>query len=194
MKQVAGSSPKHPHQVLSLSQRTVQTQEGQKHLQQVLQSTQPLVTSVKNPARFQIPTRHSAKSTILSHRQLAKKFRKQNESLELQYVKRNNGHLYQRTLRQQHLLKKHEMLKDKYHNELNTKPIIRNHTLFEDDLFNEHNEEEEIGKEAEILILEDKDPWKADDKMLNAGKREEQLLKVKQNGESNGEIVEGKAK
>jgi hypothetical protein len=83
MKQVARSSPKHPHQVLSLSQRTVQTQEGQKHLHQVLQSTQPLVTSVTNPARFQIPIRHRAKPTILNHRQLTKKFRKQNESLEL---------------------------------------------------------------------------------------------------------------
>ena len=106
---MAGSAPKHPHQVLSLSQRTVQTQEGQKHLHQVLQSTQPLATSVTNPTRFQIPTRHRAKPTILSQRQLAKKFRKQNESLELEYVRRNNGHLHHRTLRQQHLFKQHEM-------------------------------------------------------------------------------------
>ena len=79
---------------------------------------------------------------------------------------------------------------------MNTKPIIRNPALFEGNLFNEHNEEEFIGKEAEPLTLEAKDPWKADDKMSNAGKREEQLLKVKQNlvGGSNGEIEEGKVK
>ena len=82
---------------------------------------------------------------------------------------------------------------------MNTKPRIRNHPLFEGNLFNEHNEKELIGKDAEPLIPAAKDPWKADDKMCyvcvpNAGKREEQLLKAKQNGESNGEIEEGKVK
>ena len=77
---------------------------------------------------------------------------------------------------------------------MKTKPRILNHTLFEGNLFNEHNEEEFIGKEAEPLTLEAKDSWKADGEMSNAGKREEQLLKVKQNGESNGEIEKGKVK
>jgi hypothetical protein len=70
-----------------------------------------LANPARNPARFQIPTRRSAKPTILSHRQLAKKFRKQNESLELEYVRRNNGHLHHRTLRQEHQFHKHEIHK-----------------------------------------------------------------------------------